>query len=152
VAPFHTALTALAGLSVSGIQHNYDVAAVPDTLSRAQLPALLVLPGEVDDRRMFRERGQGFYALAFSGSARTVTYAVTHLLLVAAKTDGLGLRSHFPRLVDLIDAYFVALGADVTLGGTLLEPPKVTVEPGNFTHGDAAYHGCALRHLWTIEL
>ena len=152
MATFRAALTALAGLNVAGIQHNYDVAAVPDNLSRAQLPALLVLPGEMDDRRLFRERGQGFQTLAFSGSARTVTYAVTHLLLVAAKTDGVGLRSHFPRLVDLIDAYFTALGANITLGGALLEPPKVTVEPGTFTHGDATYHGCALRHLWTIEL
>lgn len=152
MATFRAALTALAGLSVSGIQHNYDVAATPDSLSRAQLPALLVLPGEIDDRRLFRERGQGFQALAFSGSARTVTYAVTHLLLVAAKTDGAGLRSHFPRLVDLVDAYFAALGLNVTLDGALLEPPKVTVETGTFTHGDAVYHGCALRHLWIVEI
>lgn len=152
MATFRSALTALAGLTVSGVLHNYDVNAVPDQISRAQLPALLVLPGDVSERRPFRERGEGFHALAFSGSARTITYAVTHLLLVAPVTDGAGARSHYPRLIDLIDAYFAALGANVTLGGTLLEPPKVTVEPGIFTHGDTAFHGCALRHLWLIEL
>jgi hypothetical protein len=146
MATFRSALTALAGLSVPGVLHNYDVSAVPDQISRAQLPALLVLPGDVS------ERGEGFQALAFSGSARTITYAVTHLLLVAPTTDGAGLRSHYPRLIDLIDAYFAALGASVTLGGALLEPPKVTVEPGTFTHGDATFHGCALRHLWLVEM
>lgn len=152
MATFRAALTALAGLSVSGILHNYDVSAVPDHLTRAQLPALLVLPGEVSERRLFRERGEGFQTLAFSGGARTISYTVTHLLLVALTSDGVGLRTHYPRLIDLIDAYFAALGADVTLGGALLEPPKVTVEPGTFTHGDAVFHGCALRHVWKIEM
>lgn len=152
MATFRAALTALANLPVSGVLHNYDLSALPDDLSRAQLPALLVLPGEVGERRLFGTRGEGFHALAFSGSARTVTCAVTHLLLVAATTDGVGLRTHFPRLIDLIDSYFVALGADVLLGGALLQPPTVTVEPGTFKHGDTLYHGCAMRHLWTLEI
>ena len=152
MATFRSALTALAGLPVSGVLHNYDVSAVPDQISRAQLPALLVLPGDVNERRPFRERGEGFQSLAFSGSARTINYAVTHLLLVAPTTDGVGLRSHYPHLIDLIDVYFAALGANITLGGALLEPPKVTVEPGTFTHGDASFHGCALRHLWLVEM
>lgn len=157
MATFQAALAALAGLSVPGILHNYAIEAVPDHVSRAQLPALLVLPGEVlpgeiGERRLFRERGQGFQTLAFSGGARTMTFAVTHLLLVTPTTDGVGLRSHYPRLVALLDAYFAALGADVLLGGALLEPPRVTVETGIFTHGDAAYYGCALRHLWTVEM
>lgn len=149
---FRAALTALAGLNVPGVLHNYDVSTIPESLIRAQLPALLALPGEVSERRLFRERGEAFQALAFSGSARTIRYTVTHLLLVAPTADGVGLRSHFPRLIDLIDAYFAALAADVTLGGALLEPPKVTVEPGTFAHGDASFHGCALRHVWLIEL
>jgi hypothetical protein len=152
MATFRAALTALAGLSVSGILHNYDVSAVPDHLTRAQLPALLVLPGEVSERRLFRERGEGFQTLAFSGGARTVSYTVTHLLLVASTGDGIGQRTHYPRLIDLIDAYFAALALDLRLGGALLEPPKVSVEPGTFTHGDTVFHGCALRHLWKLEL
>jgi hypothetical protein len=152
MATFHAALTALAGLNVSGVLHNYDISAVPDNLSRVQLPALLVLPGEASERRLFRERGEGFHTLAFSSGARTITCAVTHLLLVAPTTDGVGLRSHIPRLIDLVDAYFAALGANVTLGGALLEPPKATVEPGIFTHGDTSFHGCAFRHVWLLEI
>ena len=152
MATFRAALTALAALDVPGVAHNYDLSTVPDQLTRSQLPALLVLPGEVNERRLFQEHGTGFQTLAFSGGARSISYAVTHLLLVAPTADGVGLRSHLPCLIDLIDAYFAALAEDVTLGGVLLEPAKVTVEPGVFTHGDAVFHGCALRHLWIIKL
>jgi hypothetical protein len=85
--PFRGALTNLAGLTVSGVTHNYDVDAVPDDVSRAQLPALLVLPGDPQDIG-FKPRGQGFEALAFSSGPRTVSYAVTHLLLVAPVSLG----------------------------------------------------------------
>jgi hypothetical protein len=147
--PFRTALTGLASLTVAGITHNYDVDAVPDDLSRAQLPALLVLPGDVGGAK---QRGAGFEALAFSSGARTVACAVTHLLLVAPTNTGRGARSHLPGLIDLIDAYFTALGANVTLSGALIEPARVQVEPGVFTYGGIAYHGCAFRHTWLIQV
>lgn len=146
---FRTALTNLAGLTVAGVAHNYDVDAVPDALHRAQLPALLVLPVEVENEA---QPGQGFEALAFSAGARTVTYGVTHLLLVAPVSAGAGLRSHLPLLIDLIDAYFAALGDAVTLDGTLLGPARVRVEPGTFTHGEVQYHGCAFRHTWLLAV
>ncbi|MBC8099585.1 MAG: hypothetical protein H7Y11_09085, partial [Armatimonadetes bacterium] len=60
---FQDALTQLAALTVSGVRVNYGIAAVPDELSRAQLPALLVLPLTPQDR-LFPERGDGFTALA----------------------------------------------------------------------------------------
>jgi hypothetical protein len=150
--PFRSALTNLSSLTISGVTHNYDVDAVPDALARAQLPALLVLPGETQDDQFFRERGAGFIALAFSGGARSVSYTVTHLLLVAPVSAGRGLRSHLPRMVDLIDAYFAALGADVNLSDSLLEPTRVKVEPGTFRHGDVDYHGVAFRHTWVIQV
>jgi hypothetical protein len=149
---FRTALTELASLSVAGVTHNYDVDAVPDELSRAQLPALLVLPVEIQADALFKQRGKGFEAVAFSNGARTVTYTVTHLLLVAPVSAGAGLRSHLPLLIDLIDDYFAALSSDVTLGGALLEPVQVRVEPGTFAHGDLLYHGCAFRHTWLMEV
>jgi len=148
---FRSALTQLAALTVSGVSHNYDVDAVPDVLARGQLPALLVLPGSSQDTRLFQQRGKGFQAIAFSSGARTVTYTVTHLLLVTPTSAGHGLRSNLPRLIDLIDAYFEALAANVTLNGALLEPARVEVEPGTFEHGEAGYHGCAFRHTWLIE-
>lgn len=148
MATFRTALTNLASLAVAGVVRNYDIDAVPDELSRTQLPALLVLPG--DD--LFDERGQGFQAIAFSSGTRTVTYTVTHLLLVAPVSAGRGMRSHLPTLVTLIDSYFAALAANVTLTSALLEPARVKVEPGVFTHGDIGYHGCALRHTWLLQV
>ena len=52
--------------------------------------------------------------------------------------------------MDLIDAYFVALAAQVTLDGHLLEPARVRIEPGIFTYGAVVYCGCAFRHTWII--
>ena len=77
---------------------------------------------------------------------------MTHLLLVAPVSAGRGARSHLPKLIDLIDAYIGALSADLTLSGALLEPARVQVEPGLFTYGDIAYHGCAFRHTWIIQV
>jgi hypothetical protein len=152
MATFRTALTNLAVLAVTGVVRNYDIDAVPDEISRTQLPALLVLPGETRDDELFKERGQGFQAIAFSSGARTITYTVTHLLLVAPVSAGRGMRSHLPTLVTLIDNYFAALAANVTLTSALLEPARVKVEPGVFTHGDIEYHGCAFRHTWLLQV
>ncbi len=149
---FRTALTQLAALSVMGITFNFDVDAVPETLHRGQLPALLVLPidPQIDGLR-FTDRGAGFEALAFANSARTISYRVNHLMLIAPLPLGAGMRSHLPRLIDLIDAYFTALSDHITLDGALLEPAKVQVEPGIYRYGGVDYVGCAFRHTWLIS-
>jgi len=117
-----------------------------------QLPALLVIPVELDADRLFRERKDSLQTAAFSGGAKSVYYGVTHLLLAAPADAGLGLRSHLPRLVDLIDAYTAALSADVTLGDQLLAPARVSVEPGSFPYGEREFYGCAFRHTWLLEI
>ena len=152
MATFRTALTNLSALAVAGVTRNYDVDAVPDEVSRTQLPALLVLPGETDDSDVTKERGKGFEAIAFSSGAKTVTYTVTHLLLVAPVSAGRGMRSHLPGLIDLIDAYFAAFKSIVTIDGALLEPAHVKVQPGVFQYGESLYHGCAFRHTWLMEV
>lgn len=149
---FRSTLTNLSALSVAGVVRNYDIDTVPDDLSRVQLPALLVLPVDIQDEALFKERGKGFQAIAFSSGPRTATFTVTHLLLAAPTEAGRGIRSSLPSLITLVDAYFAALGADVTLGGTLLEPAQVKVEPGVFKYGHASYHGCAFRHTWVIQV
>jgi len=149
---FRSALTQLATLAVSGVVHNYDVDAVPDDLSRAQLPALLVLPLEIEENALLQERGGGFQAIAFSGGPRTITYTVTHLMLIAPADTRRGLRSHLPDLIDRIDAYFTALGADVTLGGNLLQPAQVRVEPRLLKYGHAVYVACLFRHTWQLQV
>lgn len=152
MATFRNTLSALAALNVPGAVHNYDVDATPNALSRAQLPALLVLPGKPTPQSPATPPGSGFEALAFGGAGQTVTYTVTHLLLVAPVDAAHGARSHLPTLIDLIDAYFMTLGADVTLGGTLIAPPQVQVAPGIYTHGGVSYHGCAFVHGWVLAV
>lgn len=150
---FRSALSELASLSVSGVSGNYDVEAIPERVQRGQLPVLLVLPVDYGkERRLFQDRGVSFEAIAFSDGARTVTYLVTHLLLVAPVASGVGMRQHLPVLIDLIDAYFSALASAATLNGELLEPARVKVEPGTFTYNGVDYHGCAFRHTWVVQV
>ena len=151
MATFRAALTQLSALNVSGVRNNYDLNELPNSLHIAQMPALLVLPIELESDRLFRERADSLQTAAFSGGAKTVYYTVTHLLLVAPADTGLGIRSHLPRLVDLIDSYTAALAADVTLGETLLLPAQVGVEPGIFPYGEREFFGCAFRHTWLLE-
>lgn len=147
-----TAVDQLAALSVNGVAYNYAIDEVPEALGRAQLPALLVLPLDMEEDRLFRERGQGFQAVAFADGLRTVTVKVTHLLLVTPVTGGAGMRTQLPALVDRMDDYFTALGADVRLGDALLEPARVQVEPGVFPLGTVSYYGCAFRHTWRLNV
>jgi len=149
---FQTALANLAALHVPGVAQHYGIGQVPESPGRAQLPALLVLPIDTQEDGLFRERGQGFEAVAFADGVRTVTYTTTHLLLVAPAESGAGLRTHLPTLVTLIDAYFAALAADVRLGDALLEAAHVRVEPGLFPLGGVTYVGCAFRHTWLLEV
>lgn len=152
MATFRTALAQLSALSVSGVRNNYDLDELPLSLHSAQMPALLVMPLELEADRRFRERKDSLQTAAFSGGTQSVYYTVTHLLLVAPSEAGLGLRSHLPRLVDLIDGYTAALSADVTLGDQLLAPARVGVEPGVFPYGERDFYGCAFRHTWLLEV
>lgn len=146
------ALTRLASLTVAGVIHNFDVDTLPDSLNRVQLPALLVLPITPPTTKITRASGDGFQAIAFSGGLRTITVTVTHLLLVTPVDSGRGLRSHVPRVVDLMDAYCTALAADPLLNNTLIEPAQVQLEPAEYLYGHATYHGCAFRHTWRIQV
>lgn len=150
--PFRNALTNLAALSVAGVAHNYDIDAVPDILGRAQLPALLVMPLDLQDQRLFREQGAGFEAIGFSLGGQSVTYSVTHLLLLAPVQTSKGARAHLPKLITTIDNYFAAFASDVLLGDTLLEPAQIRVEPGVYTLGNTEYYGCAFRHSWLVAI
>ncbi len=152
MATFRTACTNLSNLSVTGIIHNYDVNEVPDSLHRAQLPALLVLPIDIQDDNPATESSAGIKTVAFSDGGQSVVYMVTHLLLIAPLSASKGIRAHLPTLIDSIDNYFSALGADVTVSDSLLEPVQVHVEPGIFTFNDIPYIGCAFRHTWMLEI
>ena len=149
---FQTALTNLAGLTVTGISHNFGIDAVPDSLHRAQLPALLVMPIATQDDSLFQESGQAFEGVAFGDGTKTVQYISTHLLIVAPAQKGKGLQDNLPSLITSIDNYFTALSADVTLGGALEHPAEIKVEPGIYKVGNTDYIGCAFRHRWIIAV
>lgn len=148
---FRAALSHLASMSVNGVRNNYDLDALPNALQRPQLPALLVLPIELDRERFFQQRDDGLGTAAFSGAALTIGYRVTHLLLVAPSATGLGIRSHLPQLIELIDSYTAVFAADATLGDALLAPARMSIEPGAFSYGDREFYGCAFRHSWLLE-
>jgi hypothetical protein len=147
---FYNALDALAALTVSGVTQ-YGIQHTPEALTRAHLPALLVLPGDTQDDRLFRERGAGFHQIAFSGGVHTLSVTVTHLLLVAPVLAAEGARAHIPALIDHVDNYFSALGATPTLNGLLASPAQIVVELGTFPYSAVNYHGCAFRHTWVLE-
>ncbi|MEL7433599.1 MAG: hypothetical protein AAFN11_06605 [Chloroflexota bacterium] len=149
---FATALANLSALTVSGIAHNYSVDSVPDSLHRAQLPALLVMPIDAQADQLFAESGHAFEGVAFADGTKQVQYTTTHLLLVAPAPQGRGLRDHLPTLVSAIDAYMSALSADIRLGDALSVPATVRIEPALYTHGKTQYVGCAFRHTWTISV
>lgn len=160
---YRAALDALAQLTVAGVRHNYALSALPETLTRAQLPALLVLPGDhpAGAIPLFGDRGGAFQTVAFSGAGKSARCTATHLLLVAPSMPG-GLRQRLPLLIDLVDAYLLALAADPLLGGALAEPARVSIEPGSYPHPYASrdpshirpprFHGCAFRHTWKLIL
>ncbi|MCY4463900.1 MAG: hypothetical protein OXE46_00005 [Chloroflexi bacterium] len=151
MASFRAALSQLAAMQVAGVRNNYDLDALPDHMHPPQLPALLVLPIELQDKRFFRAWHNSLGTSAFRGGVKQASYTVTHLLLLAPRESGLGIRSHLPRLVSLIDSYMGALALDSTLDGKLQLPAEVSVEPGIFAFGEREFFGCAFRHRWTLE-
>lgn len=52
MATFRTALSNLSLLRVSGVRKNFDIDELPNQLVAAQLPALLVLPLELEKERL----------------------------------------------------------------------------------------------------
>lgn len=150
MAALTNALTALQGLSVAGIAHHYGPGALPAALTRAHLPALMIVPGEGGGQALFGPRAEGFSAVAFPGGARTWALTVRHMLVCAPADDGLGARTHWPGVIALLDAYFTALAAVPTLGGALREPARVTAEIGEVRIGAGRFAGATLRHHWLL--
>ncbi len=152
MASFRIALSNLSLIRVSGVRKNFDIDELPNSISAAHLPALLILPLELGKERLFKERKEGLQSVTFSGSAKTVYYSLTHLLLVAPTEKGIGMRAHLPQLVSLIDNYVAAIAADLTLGEALLAPARVAVEAGLFAYDESDFYGCAFRHTWMMEI
>ncbi|MCS6836117.1 MAG: hypothetical protein NZ750_08895 [Anaerolineae bacterium] len=145
------ALERLASLEVVGVATRLPLAAQPAALWRAQLPALLLTPLEVEGQPFFRERsGQAFQASSFDAGPHLASAQANHLLFVAPAQPALG--SHLPRLAHLIDSYLLALKDNPTLGGALARPARVHLEARTLTWGSVDYLACVFRHHWELAL
>lgn len=146
--PLHTALDALAALSVPGIRTNFALDAIPEKITRAQLPALILVPMLDATRR----RKYGEFGIASpSGSQGLASYLITHLLLYKAVGSGLGARSSLPGLVDLVDDYAATLRADSHLGDTLFYPVSYSVFIAPINFAGVEYHAAQFWHTLTIQ-
>jgi hypothetical protein len=137
-----TALANLAAVAVSGV-NSYALDETPDGLTRAQLPALVILPELGGD-------WPGLEPNTFSAGDGRLTVQVAHVLLLAPVTEGLGLRGALPALADAIDAYAAALAADPTLDGALPAALRFRVRAGVVRFGGVDYHGATFLHTWTL--
>jgi hypothetical protein len=137
-----TALNNLAAVTVSGVT-SYAPGATPDGLTRAQLPALVILP----------ELGGGSPGLEpnhFSAGDGRLTVRIAHALLVEPVAGGLGMRGALPALADAVDAYAEAMAADPTLSGALPLALRFEARLGVVRYAGVDYHGALFTHTWTL--
>jgi len=144
------ALERLGILEVAGVATHLPLGAVPAALWRAQLPALLLTPLDVEGQPFFDKGGQAFQASSFAAGPHLASAQANHLLFVAPSQPALG--PHLPRLAQLIDAYLLALKANPTLGGALASPARVHLEARLLTWGGVDYLACIFRHHWELAL
>ncbi|GAB4479052.1 MAG: hypothetical protein Kow00124_24200 [Anaerolineae bacterium] len=141
------AFSALAAIDVAGVTTSYDLDEVPAVLAGADLPALL--PSFPLETSRMGERGEEFAALTYDGGVWTAALVVDHLLFWRPAGAGAALNEALPELIDALDAYLEALGADGTLGGVLSQPLTITrVQPGLLTHAGVSYLGVRFRQRW----
>ena len=145
--PLQSALDALATLTYPNLIH-YREDALPNTLTRSDLPCLLVLPFGY----LSADYGHAFETIAFNGGAHIVQFSLTHLLLVAPVMSGAGMRSHLLTLIEHIDAYITTLSAHLTLGESLASPLQFSIQPNTYDYGGIRYIGCAFQHTWRVRV
>lgn len=138
------ALGRLAAVAVAGVT-SFALAETPNTLARAQLPALLILPELVGE-------APGLEPNLFSAGDGRLTLRVAHVLFAAPVLAGHGLRTGLPVLVGHIDTYMMALAADPTLGGALAAGLRCTVRAGVVRFGGVDYHAATFVHTWLLDV
>lgn len=139
-----TALANLAALTVPGVT-SYALGDAPDRLTRAQLPALVIMPEVERDAPGMQPLGFG------AGDARLVV-RIAHVLLAAPVAAGSGRRGLLPDLIDHVDSYVAALAADPTLDAALPLALRFDVRLGALTYGGVVYYGAVFAHEWTLHV
>ncbi len=138
------ALANLAAVNVAGVA-SYALGETPQRLTRAQLPALLIVPDAAHE-------AQGAQPNAFSAGDARLQVQIVHTLLSTPLAGGMGRRDAWPQLVALVDAYVEALAADALLGGALPVPLRFSVRMGVVRYGGVDYWGAVFRHMWTLHV
>ena len=143
------AISALAtfAASVPGIKNSYDLAAIPEKISREKLPCAVVIP----------EVGQepGFKTLAFAGNAPELDFSVRQIVLYdeAAPKD---VRKVLPGMITLLDNYLAALKASPYLGSIAAppvhQPAQVKISVGVIEWAGVSYHALEFTHALVIYL
>ncbi len=146
---FTTALDNLAAVEVQGVQ-SYPLGDTPDSLTRAQLPALILMPEAGDDSRGMHSRGM--QPTGFSAGDARLSVQIAHVLIYGPAADGAGRRAALPDLVALIDDYTAALAADPKLGGALPLALTFAVRVGIVRYGGTAYYGAVFTHDWVLHV
>src|SRR5579864_1584964 len=145
----HTALTALAAINVTGVNHNYQMEALPERISRAALPVLLTLP--MMDGQGLRKRAEWEIGSP-NGSIAIAQYYVTHMLLYSQTGQFRSVAGMLPGLTDIEDNYAAAIKANATLGGTLYYPISFYSLPGEQLWAGVPYIGAKFVLRLVFEL
>jgi hypothetical protein len=144
---WRTAFTNLAAISVTGVTTSYDLDDLPNTLPAADLPALA--PAFPPGVQAGAGEAAGLAALTYDGTVWTSVLHIDHVLYWAPAWSEAGLSGVLPALVDAMDDYLEAVGANGTLDGALdRELEIVSVQPGVVEYGEARYYGVRFRHRW----
>ena len=120
----------LAGLSVSlsdgTTPYAYNLDALPEAITTAQLPCRLLLPVSSNPS----EGREGMHIAI--GTAMSIIWQITDLMLWQPSEQGLGLREFAPRLVDYSGKYLDAMrvwGKCPSANSTL---QVVSITPGEY--------------------
>lgn len=138
------ALANLAAVPIVGVT-SYAVGETPDDLTRAQLPALVIVPEAGGE-------SAGMQVTGFSTGDARLAVRIAHVLLYGPVTVGIGRRGSLPGLVSLVDEYAAALAADPLLDGALAQALQFEVRMGVVRYGGTEYFGATFLHAWALQV
>lgn len=142
--PLATALAALGAQTVAGVTV-YALDEMPNALTGAQLPALVIVP-ELGGSAPGLEPNQ------FTAGGGQFQVEIAQLLLVAPVTSGLGGRGVLLTVAGALDGVLAALAADATLDGALQVPLTCRAQVGVVHYAGVDYHGARLTHRWQMQI
>jgi len=140
---YAAAITQLRTLTFTGLLSN--LGAVDAVLDVVDLPALVI----EDASQPFAE---SLMSAVVGWDAGEVVVFVDHLLLISGWSTGLISERWASRNL-YFDRYLAALSANLTLGGSLVQPLSLVVMArGRVMLRNRAYNGIQFRHQWRIRI